>query len=113
MKHSTIYLTLRPEIKERISVGIVFVNGDNAEVMVSEEKLEKLKPLFSDKVYTFLHGAIVGLSCIKDVSLVNYLKDYSNNLITFSDISEIDLDDDENTRAWLFEKYVYDKNLGY
>ena len=114
MKYSIIYITLRPAIEERISVGIAFINGDNVSYRISDEKLEKAKNLFYPKIFSFLSKTLHNLeSHIKDRTLFEYTMRYSNNLITFGCVDEIEIEDTEENRTWLFENYVYSEEIGH
>ena len=45
LEYSIIYAMIRPEIQERVSIGIVFCNEGIIEVMYSNEKLKEVKDL--------------------------------------------------------------------
>ena len=49
MKYSIIYAVIRPEISERVSLGLIFVDGDKVDVRYSQQKLEAVRGLFSPK----------------------------------------------------------------
>ena len=42
MRYSIIYAVIRPEISERISVGLIIVDGDKVDVRYSQQKLDAL-----------------------------------------------------------------------
>ncbi len=45
MKYSIIYAVIRPEISERVSLGLIFVDGDKVDVRYSQQKLEAVRSL--------------------------------------------------------------------
>ena len=49
MRYSIIYAVIRPEISERISVGLIIVDGDKVDVRYSQQKLDALRGLFPQK----------------------------------------------------------------
>lgn len=48
MKYSIIYAVIRPEISERVSLGLIIVDGDKVDMRYSPEKLDAV---FSNYVY--------------------------------------------------------------
>jgi len=112
MKYSIIYAVTRPEIKERLSVGIIITDGEKIEMRYSQDKLDVLRPLFSEKEYDFLQRVVKSMNTtrsVESVEGVNYLTRYSNNLITVSPLESIDIEDTEQNRDWLFRNYVFDR----
>lgn len=111
MEYSIVYAVLRPEIQERLSVGIIFVDRDKIEMRYSLEKLNVLRPLYPEKEFDFLQRVITSMPASKSLASVdgiNYLTRYSNNLITVSPLVSIDIDGTEDNKDWLFRSYVYD-----
>ena len=58
MKYSIIYAVIRPEISERVSLGLIFVDGDKVDVRYSPQKLAAVRDLFPPKEYEFLSQVI-------------------------------------------------------
>ena len=104
---------IRPEISERLSVGLIIVDGNTFEMRYSREKLDALKYLFSDKEYKFISRVITSLMrnhSINSIEAVNYLTRYSNNLISVSPLQNIDVTSTKTNKDWLFKTYVYDSS---
>lgn len=113
LKYSIIYAVIRSEISEQLSVGIIIVDGDNVEVRYSQEKLDALRALFSEKKYQFLCRVIKSFNhdgSLSSVKAINYLTRYSNNLIAVSPLQSIDVTSTEQNKEWLFKNYVYDRS---
>ena len=56
--YSIIYAVIRPEIAERISVGLIFVEGGKVDIRYSQQKLDALRNLFSQKEYEFVSQVV-------------------------------------------------------
>jgi len=111
MKYSIIYAVIRPEISERISLGLIFVDGDKVDVRYSQQKLEAIRGLFSPKEYEFLSQVVRSMptdGSISTVDSINYLTRYSNNLIAVSPLQSIDIAATEQSKDSLFRNYIYE-----
>ncbi len=109
MKYSIIYAVIRPEIAERISVGLIFVDGDKIDVRYSQQKLDALRNLFSKKKYEFVSQVVSSMPTsgkINSVQDIDYLARYSNNLIAVSPLQSIDLEPSEQSKVSLFKNYI-------
>ena len=76
MKYSIIYAVIRPEISERVSLGLIFVDGDKVDVRYSQQKLEAVRGLFPPKEYEFLSRVVTSMpteGSINSVEAINYL----------------------------------------
>lgn len=112
MKYSIIYAVVRPEISEKLSVGLIIVDGDNVNIRYSQKKLDVLKKLFTEKEHRFVSRVIGSLrkkQSISSADAVNYLSRYSNNLIAVSPLQNIDIAPSEQNKEWLYRNYVYDR----
>jgi len=111
LRYSIIYAVIRPEISEKISVGLIIVDGEQLDVRYSRRKLNALQFLFPEKEYRFVSKVVSQMrknKRVKTVEDVNYLTRYSNNLIAFSPMQSIDLSPTGQNKDWLFKNYVYD-----
>ena len=109
LKYSIIYAVIRPEITERISVGLIFVDGDNVDIRYSQQKLDALRGLFPQKEYEFVSQVVSSMPTsgkINSVKDINYLTRYSNNLITVSPLQSIDIEPTEKSKVLLFQNYI-------
>ncbi|MBQ7192622.1 MAG: hypothetical protein IJS00_07140 [Paludibacteraceae bacterium] len=108
IQYSIIYAVIRPEISERLSLGIVSVKDDKVKIRYSKKKLEVLKGLYSPKEYKVISRIVKqDLKDIQSASTLMYLTRYSNNLIAFSPIRNIDTSESKIDDKWLFQNYVY------
>jgi len=49
MRFSIIFAVIRPEISEKVSVGLIIVDGEQLDIRYSRKKLNALQWLFSEK----------------------------------------------------------------
>ena len=109
MKYSIIYAVIRPEIAARISVGLIFVDGDKVDVRYSQQKLDALRSLFPQKEYEFVSQVVSSMPTsgkINSVKDINYLSRYSNNMISVSPLQSIDIEPSEQSKTRLFKNYI-------
>ena len=112
LRYSIIYAVIRPEISEQLSIGLIIVDNQNVEVRYSQQKLNLLQGIFSEKEFRFISRVINSLQrsqSVNSVEAVNYLTRYSNNMISVSPLQTIDMEASEQTKNWLFRNYVYDR----
>lgn len=110
LEYSIVYATIRPEIRERVSVGIIFCQDGKIEVRYSTAKLNAVKHLVSEAEYNYLRRTLVTLSTknvLESVARIDYLNRYSNNVLTVSDIRKVRMDSPRLSRNRLYEMYVY------
>lgn len=110
LKYSIIYAVIRPEISERLSVGLIVVDGDNVDVFYSREKLNALKALFSEKEYKFISRVVSSMKknqTVNSTEAIDYLTRYSNNLIAVSPLQKIDIAPTKPNKERLYKNYVY------
>ncbi len=110
LKYSIIYAVIRPEIAERISVGLIFVDGDKIDVRYSQQKLDALRNLLSKKKYEFVSQVVSAMPSsgkINTINDINYLSRYSNNLIAVSPLQSIDIEPSEQSKDHLFKNYIW------
>ena len=111
MKYSIVYIETRPEIQERLSIGLIISVDGQIEVKTSLKKLKAAETLLSDREYRFVARTLGDMrNSIKTEQEVDYLSRYSNNLITISPIQTIDIDNSKKNRDWLYRNYVYSHN---
>lgn len=109
LQYSIIFGEIRPEISERLSLGVIVVDGEKITVKYSRKKLQILKSLYPEREYKFVGKVIRNLSkqnAIDSESIVNYLSRYSNNLVSISKLQGIDLEISEKSKNWLYNTYV-------
>ena len=109
LQYSIIYADIRPEIQERLSLGILTIEHGKVKVLYSQKKLEIIKMLYTEKEYKAISSIVRnGLRELTSVDTLKYLTRYSNNLISFSPIQSIDKTQANITGEWLYKNYVYD-----
>ena len=86
LQYSIIYADIRPEIKERLSLGVLTIEQYKAISSIVRKELRELA----------------------SVETLKYLTRYSNNLISFSPIQSIDKSQANINGEWLYRNYVYD-----
>lgn len=108
LQYSIIYADIRPEIKERLSLGVLWIDQDKVKMLYSQKKLGLLKQLYKPKEYKAISSIVRrNLRQIESVETLKYLTRYSNNLISFSPIQSIDKAQTDINGEWLYRNYVY------
>ena len=110
MRYSIVYALTRPDAEEKVSVGILYIDGEKPEFVLSKEKLAVGNSLLSEKEGIYLSRILTSLqrksaeakSPDEMAALISYLSRYSNNLIGFSPV----LQDIVSTREELFKRYI-------
>lgn len=109
MKYSIIYAVIRPEISERISVGLIIVDGGKVDVRYSQQKLDALRGLFPQKEYEFVSQVVTSMptnGSVNSIEAIDYLTRYSNNLIAVSPLQSIEIESTEQSKERLFKSYI-------
>ena len=108
LQYSIIYADIRPEINERLSLGVLIIENNTVKVYYSQKKLEIVKLLYTPKEYKAISSIVrKELRELVSVETLKYLTRYSNNLISFSPIQSIDKSQDNISGEWLYRNYVY------
>lgn len=110
LEYSIVYATIRPEIREMVSVGIIFCQNGKIEVKYSNAKLNAVRHLVSEAEYNYLRRSLVAMSTknlLESVAHIDYLNRYSNNVLTVSDIRKVRIDSPRLSKSKLYEMYVY------
>lgn len=124
---SIISACIRPEIGERIAIGLLLVGGNRVFLQFSKSKQLLLKNLLSANSFGFLKDTIRQITneservnqseselfienkinqSVFSENYITYLNRYSNNLLNFSPPSIIELEANEQFFGILFKKYV-------
>lgn len=112
LRYSIIYAVIRPEITERVSIGLITVGGDKVDVKYSRKKLDALRHLFPQSKYQYLRKVVMSLSknqAIGNEGDISYLSRYSNNLVSVSPLQTIDIEPTEQSCEWLYRNYIFDR----
>ncbi len=129
--YTILSVVIRPEIDEKLSIGLIMINDSQVSFLVSENKLQIVKKLVSTN---FFNGVKTSLKLIENsiannkrkrnniqrvleldiddksdvfnISYFNYLSNYNNNVISFSKPTFISLDYSKKLFLKLFEKLI-------
>lgn len=124
---------IRPEIDEKISIGLLLVSGRDVYFNYSKEKLNVTKELLPAVTQRYLKDTIKQIATeigeygkahlsldanefskqhdVFKASYIHYLTRYSNGVLNFSDPKQIDLAAEPVLLQSLFRKYI-DENTG-
>jgi hypothetical protein len=122
--YSILYCTIRPNLDERVSIGLFVGNENGCKFQFSEQKLKVIKDLFSESAYSMIKISLKSLlklsaECEQDFlntykgastlkeQYFSYLSRYANNLITYSQPQTIDIELNDTVFNKLFEKFIY------
>ena len=112
LEFSIVYAMIRPEIDERVSVGIIFCQDDKIEVKYSNAKLDAVKNLVPASSFIYLKRALKTMAtknALDSVSRIDYLSRYSNNILTVSNIKKVRIDTPNLSKKKLYKMYVYNR----
>ena len=124
--HCPIYLSTNALSSDRFSVGLIMANNDTLFFNYSDEKLTKVKHLFTNEAFLIVKQYLKSLykSFNTDESdtlfarkemlnnwvnkqYLSYLGKYSNNLIQFGETTIVDIELNEDIFKKFFEMYVF------
>ncbi|SFW67952.1 hypothetical protein [Chitinophaga sancti] len=130
-QYSILSVLIRPEIQEKISVGLLLFNEDHVQFAYSKNKLDAAKHLLPPSVFKMLDDILVNIARKLEgensvyakkktfriftnrifdnefsTSYISYLSRYSNNTISFSEPKGIKLDINIQHFEKLFERYI-------
>ena len=110
MRYSIVYALTRPDAGEKVSLGIIYIDGERPDFRCSKEKVSAGISLLSEKegkcltliLDSLQQKTLAGKTSDDVAATISYLHRYSNNLIGFSPV----LQDNVSTREELFRRYV-------
>lgn len=119
--YAIIYTSISPLSHERINLGLLlFEEGGNSIVKFSPEKLSLIKQVLPDDSFKLLKVQLKAfenqMATKNDFSLdfkqfdsifIQYLSNYTNNLISVTSPKKIDLEVTEGVFDKLYEMYIY------
>lgn len=134
-QYSIVSVLIRPEIQEKISIGLLLFNENEVYFSLSKNKVHACKALISPASYKILkevaeniestidknkltHSDLkddkIYIGCVADnvfsPSYISYLSKYSNNVISYTSPKEIYLEINVDNFTTLFKKYVDEIN---
>jgi len=125
---SIINIPLNAALDEKVSVGLIMFDNENAFFRMSEPKLHVIKNLIPAQNYNILkiyfkslekeinndfkEGSFKFDSADKKTewvkeSYMSYLHRYTNNLVSFSEVRQIEIPLNEENFKKIFEKYIF------
>jgi hypothetical protein len=116
----------RPEIQEKISIGLLLVSANELFFLCSKNKLSAVRSLIESSLYKYLNDTIKQIDNAIDTERANkgslfgdaahniqfsegyisYMNRYSNNLINFSAPVQIEMEANQQLFGFLFNKYI-------
>jgi hypothetical protein len=125
--YSIISAFIRPEIGERIAIGLLLVGSEKVIFQISKDKVNILKELVNDSTYKFFKESLKQITNAVNIenskaetlftqleltnslfseNYLEYLNHYSNNLLNFTAPKTIELPANEGLFITLFKKYI-------
>jgi hypothetical protein len=124
--YTIISAVVRPEIQEKISIGLLLVSATGLHFSCSKNKLTVVRSLIDKSLYRFLNDTIRQIDLAIEAEIANkgtiftssdhpvqfsegylsYMNRYSNNLISFSSPVQIEMEADQKLFDFLFSKYI-------
>ncbi len=129
--YTILSVAIRPEIDEKLSVGLILINSKQVSFFVSESKLMVVKRLVSpnffkgvrdsiksiENSFKINHNKLSNLQHVLELSIedksdifnyeyIDYLSNYNNNVITFSKPVIIDITYSKELFQKLFQKFI-------
>jgi len=122
--YSILYCTIRPNLDEKVSIGLFIGNDNECRFEYSVDKLAVIRDLFSEAAYNNIKLHLRSLNrlsqdCSKDVlhahkghrifreEYFGYLSRYAQNLVTYSEPTRIDVELGDQVFKKLFEKFIF------
>ncbi len=124
---SILSVSIRPDIQEQITIGLLLVGNDSVHFRFSRNKLAIARKLLSQQANKYLKDTLrqISVAVLKEnekleglysgqetisksysVGYLEYLSRYSNNLVTFSSPKIIELESSDDLFGTLFKKYI-------
>lgn len=125
--YSIISAHIRPEIGEKISLGLLVVSSSNVFLSISKTKLSISKELLPKYMYNGVKNEIEGIQrtykkFVKDNSLfkdekpklltesyINYLSNYKNNIVSFSTPQKMSIEINNEIFNKLYMQFIDDE----
>ena len=106
-KFCIIYAVLSQETSERLNVGLLAFADGKIFYQYSKRKLAALEQLLPKESYAFYERLLKNIDVTTlDISLLDYLKRYSNNLFAISEVKDVQMPYSADTTQWLYRNYV-------
>lgn len=124
---SILSVSIRPDIQEQVTIGLLLVGNDSVHFRFSKNKLSIVRELLSQQANKYLKDTLRQISAASlneneklkgiysgqetitksySIGYLEYLSKYSNNLVTFSSPKVIELESSNTLYETLFKKYI-------
>jgi hypothetical protein len=133
--YSVIFASVNPIISERLSVGLIMVEGDHIWFRYSKTKLSIMKQFFTDEAFSLLKTSLKNIAITANVEqeeeefiVVNdlfdfekekrhtfsfeylrYLSRYSNSTLTFNEPVKIDIGPSDDLFDHLYREFIFEE----
>jgi hypothetical protein len=109
---------IRPEIKDKISIGIILMDESNVYFRYSRNKLSIIKSLLTANNFGSLNDILFSISSLSErddanhnqspfsSSYIQYLSRYNNNILEYSPLKEIEMPANEVNSLKLYDLYL-------
>lgn len=124
--YSILSALIRPEIQEKITIGLLLLDENNVFFEYSKNKLNAARTLLSENAYMSLKDALKSIGTSVDMQLkankayemdfekkspltmgyIEYLSRYNNNILAFSSPKVIELEANSSNFSNLYKKYI-------
>lgn len=106
-KFCIIYAVLSQETSERLNVGLLAFADGKIFYQYSKRKLAALEKLLPRESFIFYERLLKNIDVTAfDISSLDYLKRYSNNLFAISEIKNVQMPYTDDTTQWLYRNYI-------
>jgi len=126
--YSIISASIRPEIGEKITIGLLILSGKESFLSISKAKISIAKELLDGDLYEGLKNEIKGIqqtynqfkdkenlldksSFSIDKTYINYLSNYKNNVLNFSRLKKIEMTANQDFFHSLYVKFIDSKGI--
>lgn len=106
-QYCILYAVLSQETTERLNMGIIAFSNGQVFYQYSQRKLAALRYLLPREACDFYEGILKNLD-VKNMSTsdLEYLRRYSNNMFSVSEIQSVQLPYNDQTAHWLYSNYI-------
>ena len=124
--YSILSALIRPEIQEKITIGLLLMDDHHVFFEYSKNKLNSARTLLTENAYLSLKDALKNIRATVDIQLnsdktyeldfekkspltnsyINYLSRYNNNILAFTSPKEIELEVNSSIFSNLYKKFI-------
>lgn len=106
-QYCILYAVLSQETTEHLNMGIIAFSDGKVFYQYSQRKLAALRHLLPREACDFYEGILKNLDA-KNMSTsdLEYLRRYSNNMFSVSEIQSVQLPYSDQTAHWLYSNYI-------